>query len=459
MQHSPPATASGPVGEPGRQGRVGTASKRRAAEAGRRGWSMQSGRVVWWARARLAGREEGGRRWRAGRGSARGAARPLPLVLLGVLAGFGPLPAQRPVAPAGGTGAALPASARAEGVALPAPTPAAGVALATTPGRALAAGGADCLRCHALPNLGYRDSAGAAPRSFTVAPDRYRTSAHGKLACRQCHADIDSFPHPPSAARRRVACDGDCHAVDSTGAPYTHGKIAGEFRASAHGDSLTAGPSGRRTPGRSPDDPTCLGCHGAGDAHSIVPVAKVSRATRMGLCVGCHDDRAMMARHGVSPGAVTSYRRSFHYKAVHFGEAGTAICTDCHTAHHILPAADPRASIAPAALTRTCGQARCHEGAGHAFAVSGANHLDLRVEREPLLWLEEKFFLLLTAGTMLMLLVGIVLDVQRKFGWLALGRRAARRLAGAGGALDRLRPALVRSGRRGLRLARQLLVD
>ncbi len=397
---------------------------------------MASGRGERRARARLAGNEES-ERGRRGvvRRSLPGAVRPLLFAFLGAVGCVGPLPAQT-------AGTASGARAAAAGV-----------------GTGVQNAGADCLKCHALPNLGYRDTAGAAPRSFTVAPDRYRASAHGKLTCRQCHADIDSFPHPASTQRKRVTCDQDCHAVDSTGASYTHGKIAAEFRASVHGDSMTTGRSGRSAPGRSPDDPTCAGCHGGGDAHAIVPVAKVSRATRMGLCVGCHDDRTMMARHGVSPEAVASYRRSFHYKAVHFGQAGTAICTDCHTAHHILPATDPRSSIAPAALTRTCGQAHCHEGAGRSFAVSGANHLDLRVEREPLLWFEEKFFLLLTGGTMLMLLVGIVLDVQRKFGWLALVRRAARGLAGAGGVQGRLRPALARSGRRGLRLARQLLID
>jgi hypothetical protein len=49
-----------------------------------------------------------------------------------------------------------------------------------------------------------------------------------------------------------------------------------------------------------------------------------------------------------------------------------------------------------------------------------------------------------------------VLDVQRKFGWVSLAGRV-------GGALGRgavrLRPSLTRSGRRGLRLARRILID
>ena len=39
------------------------------------------------------------------------------------------------------------------------------------------------------------------------------------------------------------------------------------------------------------------------------------------------------------------------------------------------------------------------------------------------MWFEETFFLVLTGGTMAMLLVGIALDIQRRFGWRALLRR------------------------------------
>lgn len=323
----------------------------------------------------------------------------------------------------------------------------------------LAAAGSDCLKCHSLPNLGYRETAGAPARSFTVAAASFHASAHGKLACRQCHVETDSFPHAPAAQRVRVTCDRDCHAVDSAGRPYTHAQIAAEFRESVHGDSVVTLSTGTTRRGFDRDAPTCLTCHGGGDAHAIVPVAKVTRSAKMALCVRCHDDRSMMERHGVPAEAVVSYRRSFHYKALRFGEPGTAICIDCHTTHHILPPTDARASIAPAALTNTCGQKGCHAGARRNFSVSGANHLDLRVEREPLLWFEERFFLLLTGGTMLMLLVGIVLDVQRKFGWVVLARRAAGALGRRGRWLPRLRPALARSGQRGLRLARQLLID
>jgi hypothetical protein len=172
----------------------------------------------------------------------------------------------------------------------------------------------------------------------------------------------------------------------------------------------------------------------------------------MALCDGCHADGGRMTRHHVDPDAVPSYRRSFHYKAIKFGARQTAVCQDCHTAHRIRPASDPKSSVAAAALPATCGQTACHPGASARFAVSGANHLDLRVKREPILRAEEGLFRLLTAGTMAMLVIGIVLDVQKKFGWFVLVTRSLQRVR-------RSLSAVPDVGRRTVRLARWLLVE
>lgn len=172
----------------------------------------------------------------------------------------------------------------------------------------------------------------------------------------------------------------------------------------------------------------------------------------MALCVDCHDDRARMTRNHVEPDAVSSYRRSFHYKAIKFGARQAAVCQDCHTTHRILPPWDSRSSVAPAALPATCGQAACHPGARTRFAVSGANHLDLRVKHEPVLRAEEWLFWILTAGTMAMLVVGIVLDVQKKFGWFVLVKRVA-------GRARRRLDAVSVLGRHTIRLARWLFVE
>jgi hypothetical protein len=301
-----------------------------------------------------------------------------------------------------------------------------------------------CLVCHAMPNFGYRDAAGLTIRSFTVARDAFRRSAHGVLNCQQCHSEITAYPHEFSTRRARVSCDKACHAADAAGRPYSHRQAVADFALSAHGKSLT---------GEDPKSPTCTTCHGGDNPHAIPRIEKArSPATAIAFCIRCHDDRPLMEKHHVPAGAVTSYRRSFHYKAIEFGDTRTAACPDCHTAHRILPAKDPRSTVAPGQLTQTCGQKGCHADARRNFAVSGANHLDLRVDREPVLYIEEKLFVLLTIGTMGMLVAGIALDVQRKFGWIVLAGSLVHRVG-------RTRVPLARFGRRVLRVGRYLLWD
>jgi Class III cytochrome C family len=300
-----------------------------------------------------------------------------------------------------------------------------------------------CLACHGLANLAARDDASGVVRDFSVPAAAFASSVHGRLTCGQCHEDVRGFPHRFAGARSKVTCDKDCHARDGEGRPYSHRAEALDFSISVHRP---------RDDGRQPDRPTCLTCHGGGNAHAIVRAATVTPRERLARCASCHDDGPMMARNDVEPDAVRSYARSFHYKAVTFGAARAAVCPDCHTAHRVLPPSDPRASIHAAALPATCGQTSCHTGARTNFAISGANHLDLRIRRESVLFVEEKLFELLTAGTMAMLVVGIVLDVQKKIGFAVI----------ASAAMLRLRRTAARAfggGRRAVRVVRWLLVE
>ncbi len=269
-----------------------------------------------------------------------------------------------------------------------------------------------CLKCHSMANFAFRDSATTTVHSFSVNPDTFKASVHGTLACQQCHSDIKGYPHVFSAARQKVSCASDCHATDSTGKAYSHQAVYTEFQTSVHRKGLTR---------ENPDSPTCTTCHGTGRVHAIEKVKKtITIQEKMALCVSCHDDEAKMVRNKVNPKAVSSYQHSFHFKAIKFGETNTAVCQDCHTVHHILPKDSVQSSISQANISQTCGQEKCHSGAQMNFSMSGANHLALRVEHEPILNFMENFFFILTLGTMMMLLVGIVLDVQKKFGWFSL---------------------------------------
>jgi len=282
-----------------------------------------------------------------------------------------------------------------------------------------------CLKCHNMENFAFRHtlSYGEHLHDFSVIAETFQKSVHGAIACQQCHTDITEYPHPFVEERARVSCGVDCHATDTSGKTYSHQIVFSEFQSSVHKKGLT---------GENQESPTCITCHGSGNPHGIQKAKQtVTISEKMALCVSCHANQALMEKNHVDPNAVSSYKRSFHYKAIRFGETNTAVCQDCHTVHLILPKDSISSSISTANISNTCGQQKCHPGASMNFSMSGANHLALRIEREPILWGLEKFFAILTAGTLAMLVVGILLDIQRKFGWLVIfGKSLQKALAG-----------------------------
>ncbi len=275
-----------------------------------------------------------------------------------------------------------------------------------------------CLRCHGIPNFLYRDTLGTRVRDLSIDVIAHVSSVHGSLECTQCHADVRAYPHEfPGGRRAPVGCDADCHATDVEGRTVSHRAEQVDFLAGAHRKGLT---------GESADSPACVTCHGEGRPHAIPsPRRTFGPRDRMRLCADCHEDRPRMARHDVDPDAVSSYRRSFHYKAVRFGARNTAVCQDCHGVHRVMSPDSTGSRVGADSLMTTCGRKDCHQGANARFAMSGANHLGMRAKREPLLRLEEALLLVLGAAVLLVLLADIVLDAARRW-------RAARRARASG---------------------------
>jgi hypothetical protein len=72
------------------------------------------------------------------------------------------------------------------------------------------------------------------------------------------------------------------------------------------------------------------------------------------ICGSCHKEK------------LSTYRDTFHSQLGSLGGyVETARCWDCHGAHEIYPASDPRSPINKANLVKTCG--RCHAGANLSF--------------------------------------------------------------------------------------------
>ncbi|MFI5385339.1 MAG: cytochrome b/b6 domain-containing protein [Fimbriimonadales bacterium] len=239
-----------------------------------------------------------------------------------------------------------------------------------------------CMDCHSSEIEGRRavDLAGLAK------------SPHKDKKCQDCHASVTGAPHTKAMLAEKAAC-GNCHTdEDAAYKKCSHArpdKVAG-------------------------DHPTCVNCHNKNsDPHDGHLVKDWSRVDRVGLCSNCHSQKDRMSRYGVDTDAVASYDDSFHGKALlKFGYEKAAICTDCHGEHIVLPPSDPNAKTNRANGGRLC--ISCHPGANVNFAMSGANHLRLKLKEDPVLAGINIFFKALVIGVISFMLIGIALDLRTK---------------------------------------------
>jgi quinol-cytochrome oxidoreductase complex cytochrome b subunit len=112
---------------------------------------------------------------------------------------------------------------------------------------------------------------------------------------------------------------------------------------------------------------TCTSCHGGDPATLELDAAHdpqagfrgpLTRAEIPQHCASCHSDPQKMKPYSLHTDQYAEYLTSTHGKRWMAGDLKVAVCTDCHSAHLILPAYEPRSSVNPANLPETC--ARCH---------------------------------------------------------------------------------------------------
>jgi cytochrome b subunit of formate dehydrogenase len=208
-------------------------------------------------------------------------------------------------------------------------------------GTLLAQEAEDCLLCHEDPQLTKSENGEVV--SLYVDLARYQVSVHGQqgIGCTDCHQDlIDAeFPHEPELSP--VDCG------------FCHDEVVDRYRQSLHGQAAAAG---ERLA------PRCWDCHGA---HDILPPAdEDSRTNRFNIpfmCGTCHKEGTPVTRTYNIPqdSILAHYSLSIHGEGMYKrGLTISAVCTDCHTAHFVLPHTDPRSTIYRDNVARTC-QA-CH---------------------------------------------------------------------------------------------------
>jgi hypothetical protein len=230
-------------------------------------------------------------------------------------------------------------------------------------GRELAAMNERCTACHETQRLPTDDPHRAEP---------------GAVGCHSCHAaheirpprDADSW----MAAHNQVTVCGACHeAVASRWATDVHGRALTALRPDEYDGRY--GPTG---------PPTCSTCHGA---HPVAlagergfSIAAVDR------CIACHEK------------AGRTFFGSYHGKATALGSVIAATCVDCHGAHQIFPASDPRSMVASGNLVETC--RACHEYARPAFVLYDSHPEPFNRERNPYIFYAFWFMNSLLIGTL-----------------------------------------------------------
>ncbi|MFH1372864.1 MAG: hypothetical protein ABII79_03605 [bacterium] len=207
----------------------------------------------------------------------------------------------------------------------------------------------ECLQCHAQQNLTMVRN--GVTVSIYVDTLETHSSAHRSVTCAQCHTGASPVHERPCATMaERVDCS-ICHsdavvAFDSS----THGQLADR------GDPMA---------------PTCIECHGRHNVlRQVNPSSRTYPRNVPSLCADCH-------RHG-APAAkrleddherVNEYVMSIHGKGLlESGLIVTAMCTNCHTAHNVLPPGNPASTVHKENIPHTC--AKCHIGIFETFVTS-----------------------------------------------------------------------------------------
>ncbi|MGA9627436.1 MAG: cytochrome b/b6 domain-containing protein [Bryobacteraceae bacterium] len=261
-------------------------------------------------------------------------------------------------------------------------------------------------------------------------------SAHAGLPCDTCHESHEKYPHPAGIPKPVCAtchqdeasdyalgvhgqarkngnegapdcsvCHGSAHELLSPSSQafraavpdicgMCHGEIAEQYRASVHGQALARGVT---------QAPLCTDCHGA---HRILKhtneASPVNGAHIRDTCGNCHGNVRLTRKFGLPSDRLVSFDSSYHGLAAKAGSQTVANCASCHGVHDILPSSDPRSTINPRNLAKTCGQ--CHPGAGTRFAIGQVHLTEGKGEPAALRWVREFYWLVIPVTVGLMLL-------------------------------------------------------
>lgn len=257
----------------------------------------------------------------------------------------------------------------------------------------------NCRRCH------YSGNTVGAPQGNLY--KQYEQSIHGvevskgnpkAPVCQDCHGTHDVFKHDnPASKTYRLNIPKTCGRC--------HIDIYATYKESVHGVAVFKG---------NLDAPVCSSCHGE---HNIKapnqPGSTVAPLHVTKTCSGCHGAKGVVAKYGIKTDRFTTFEESFHGVAQLMNNKMVANCASCHGYHDIRAANDPKSSVYPANIPKTCGKPQCHPEANANFA-SGKIHINPKSEKAGVIYYISKFFMILTAMTLAGLFIFIILDLFRR---------------------------------------------
>ena len=260
-----------------------------------------------------------------------------------------------------------------------------------------------CASCHSDPSFLARHKI-----PFAKPVEAYRMSVHGRAvqagnenaaSCSDCHSS--HLILPPSDSRSKInhwnvpATCGACHK-----------DIEHTYLESVHGQAMLHGSS---------DSPVCTDCHGEhmilapSQPNSTVNPARVSTVT----CGRCHANERLDERYNLPANRVPTFQDSYHGLAMREGVETVANCASCHGVHNIFPTNDPRSTVNPANLSKTCG--KCHAGAGTRFTIGPVHVSPASVMENPVVkWIRITYLYLLIPFTVIFIVLHNGLDFISK---------------------------------------------
>jgi cytochrome b subunit of formate dehydrogenase/nitrate/TMAO reductase-like tetraheme cytochrome c subunit len=296
-----------------------------------------------------------------------------------------------------------------------------------------------CLDCHGVKGFAVPkgETGGAPKRHISLDAHAFAESAHGKLNCVACHADISSIPHKMNISHA-VDCV-SCHKETALSAKEEDDKA--KIGNVMHQIEQYLGSIHARPNKDDPTKPnaTCADCH---SAHYVFPTrseaGKDFRQSTPQICGRCHEKEASLWANSVHAGAIrqgkdgatcadchtahaidrpkqdpikllitrncgschaeqyATYRGTYHGQVNALGYAHTAKCADCHEPHDTMKPDSPGAKMSAEKRLQTC--QTCHKEAPanfRGFYPHGNSH---DFARYPEMWIASKFMIALLAG-------------------------------------------------------------